>query len=122
MSAFASFETTLATIDPTEIITVTAWPTKVPGLCAHEWPDGDGWCVTHARSGSLVCIVDGPEQAMHVAELIAERTQLDFTQSAADMAFMLRRLKAEGFRASAYGKVPEQSSLLRTPEHPRYVS
>jgi hypothetical protein len=40
MSAFASFETTLATIDPTEIITVTAWPTKVPGrrLVCHTRP------------------------------------------------------------------------------------
>lgn len=115
---FAPFELTPAWGDPaTAGFTVTAWPTRTPGLCVHELPDGPGWVIAHTRSGALLFVVDGPEQAMLAAELIADRTGLDFSLPVADLQPALHRLHV---RASDYGRVPAADAMPA--DHPRYAA
>lgn len=96
--------------------TVTAWPTRVPGLvvnACHE-NDGDGWAVTHARSTSLVFIATGPEEAMHAAERLAADTGIDWTLPASEIIDQLRAIR---FKPERYGRT---TGKPMRPTHPRW--
>lgn len=56
-------------------VEVECFPTPVPGLVINESPFGDGWSVTHRRSGAALLLgLPDPEQALHLAIALADVT------------------------------------------------
>lgn len=88
-------------------IKLTAYECGVPGLAAHTSTDGEGWAITHLRSGLAIAQF---RDATDVADLLGAAADLakltDWTQSGADITDEVTTAEVVGAISPHGGVVP----------------